>query len=143
VSDGKLVAIMNVEKTLRFHSHHLGPFATEILDELGETLADETQSFVVLVPTHAGIKALQEAALGFAHDSHSPHDHVALGESLADGQTLSGQTLTVERDGLDLLCNGVIVHASKAHNPLQATNGTIYTIDRPLQFYDAPASSMQ
>ncbi|MBB18738.1 MAG: hypothetical protein CMP20_04620 [Rickettsiales bacterium] len=133
---------MNVTQTLRFHSHHLGPFANEILDQLGETLADQSQSFVVLVPTHTGIKALAEAALGFAHDSHSPHDHIAVGENLdEDLETLSGQTLSVERDGLDLLCNGVIVHATKTDNPLQATNGTIYTIDRPLQFYDAPASS--
>jgi len=137
---------MNVSETLRAHYHHLGAFTDQLLEELGETLSDESQEFVVLVPTEHGIEALRQAALGFAHESHSAHDHVATGASTvsetAELQTLSGQPLAFQREGHHLLCNGVIVHASKSDGPRQATNGTIYTIDRPLQFYDQPSSSL-
>ena len=121
---------MDVVETLRAHQHTLGPFADTIIDELQETLRDTTQQFTVLVPTHQGIQALDEASFGASNHTHDASDHVA-----TDGQTLSGHSIVFETYGFDTLCNGVKVHCDSTRPPIEATNGLIYIIDRPLQFY--------
>lgn len=132
---------MNVAEVLELHAHRLGEFAQRILQDkdLEKRLRDPDTHSIVLVPSERGIEALDAASMH--QHAHDPKDYVVCLDEPLDpiGTTIVSENnheLSFTKEGFETRCNSVLVKNDTVEGALQAPNGAVYVLDRPLQFYD-------
>lgn len=132
---------MDTAEALELNAHRLGSFAKEILKDpdLVFLLQNPHTYAIVLIPSELGIQALDEATMH--QHTHNPRDYVVIAKESfhpfgKTATTVSDRQLTFKRQDYQHWCNSVQVMNDTVEGPIEAINGKIYVLDRPLQFYD-------